>query len=96
MKKIDEQSLASLELELEWQSDEARHLERFLARRVNLWRDLFPPSMHQSLLGRAPGEVVSLDYAPGEAIPDHDPGLIHRVPLAQLAPLPFRLLNPDF
>ncbi|HDQ40140.1 MAG TPA: methyltransferase domain-containing protein [Desulfonatronum sp.] len=83
MSVIHEQSLASLVLELEWQSREARHQERYLARRVNVWRDIFPPRMQQSLLGKSPGDEFYLEYQPGEAIPAYDQKLIYRVPRTQ-------------
>ncbi|SMP38963.1 Methyltransferase domain-containing protein [Desulfonatronum zhilinae] len=80
MSGLGEHSLTTLELALEWQSPEARHQERYLARRVNLWRDVFPPGFKEALLGKAVGDTVEKTYQPGEAIPDHDPKLIHRVP----------------
>ncbi len=82
---VQEHSLISMELELDWQSDEARHVERYLARRVNVWRDVFPPNLQQSLLGRSKGDVVRLEYQPGEAVPAYDAKLVHRVPRTQFA-----------
>lgn len=61
-------SLARLQLELIWQSEDTQHAERYLARMANLWRDCFPPGLKQELLGKAPGHTVELDYAPGQAL----------------------------
>ncbi|WP_031387115.1 methyltransferase domain-containing protein [Desulfonatronum thiodismutans] len=80
MSGLGEHSLTTLELALEWQSPESRHLERYLARRVNLWRDVFPPGFKEALLGKSAGDTVEKAYQPGEAVPDHDPKLIHAVP----------------
>ncbi len=83
MARIHEQSLISLEVELTWQSPEARHTERYLARRVNLWRDLLPPRMHQALLGKTKGDVIRLEYPSGQALPAFDSKLVHHVPRSQ-------------
>ena len=85
MAKIHEQSLISLEVELLWQSKEARHKERYLARRVNMWRDIFPPRLHQALLNKTIGDEITLDYSAGEAVPAINPMLIHRVHRSQFA-----------
>ncbi|GAB6058761.1 methyltransferase domain-containing protein [Desulfonatronum parangueonense] len=85
MARIHEQSLISLEVQLEWQSREARHQELYLARRVNLWRDIFPSRMREALLNREIGGIVRLEYAAGEAVPGYDPKLVHRVPRSQFA-----------
>jgi len=69
MHEITPDSLATISWNLRWQSDEARHEERFLARRVNFWRDIFPKGMSEALMGAKQGDVVGLDYAPGQALP---------------------------
>ncbi len=66
-------SEAVLLFELAWQSEDASHLERYLARRANIWRDCFPPGIKEELLGKTPGQSVSLDYSPGEALPPEAP-----------------------
>lgn len=83
MSGLGDHSLTTLELSLEWHSPEALHEERYLARRVNLWRDEFPPGIGQALRGKTVGDVVEQTYQPGEALPAHDRKLIHRVPRAQ-------------
>jgi len=66
---ITMESEAVLLFELSWQSEDASHLERYLARRANIWRDCFPPGIKEELLGKTPGQSVSLDYSPGEVLP---------------------------
>jgi SAM-dependent methyltransferase len=70
---ITMESEAELLFELAWQSEDATHLERYLARRANIWRDCFPPGVKEELLGRSPSEKVALDYSPGEALPPEAP-----------------------
>lgn len=79
--------LATLEYRLTWRSRDAEHEERFLARKVNFWRDVFPPRMAEALQGLDQGRSVTLEYAPGEALPRRDPSLVHR-----LSPADFRHL----
>ncbi|TVQ99368.1 MAG: methyltransferase domain-containing protein [Desulfovibrionales bacterium] len=80
MSGLSDHSLTTLELALAWQSPEAEHLERYLARRVNLWRDVFPPGLKEALLGMSAGDTVELAYSPGQAIADYDPRQVHRLP----------------
>jgi hypothetical protein len=60
---------ATIRFELNWKSAEASHCERYLGRKVNLWRDIFPPGLKEGLLGLGSGDSLRLDYDPGEAIP---------------------------
>lgn len=86
MQRIDKDSYATLAFTLTWQSAEARHEERFLGRKANLWRDIFPADLAKRLVGLAPGETASVSCAPGEAIPGHDPRLVARLPAAAYTP----------
>lgn len=86
MTRIHEQSLISLEVEISWQSPEARHTERYLARRVNLWRDILPPQMHRALLGKVKGDVIRLEYPRGQALPGFNPKLVHHLRPSRFTP----------
>jgi SAM-dependent methyltransferase/FKBP-type peptidyl-prolyl cis-trans isomerase 2 len=69
MTNIDRDCFATLEFELLWSSDQARHKERYLARKVNIWRDVFPPGMEEALIGLGIGDEFQLDFEPGKAVP---------------------------
>ncbi len=71
MKKITKDSFVQAEFALSWNSSHAEHNERFLARKINMWRDLFPLGMKEALMGKKVGDIVSFDYEPGHAIPDY-------------------------
>jgi len=71
MTVIDRDCFATLEFELDWNSEFASHKERYLARKVNIWRDVFPPGMEERVMGLEPGGVASIDYTPGEAVPKY-------------------------
>lgn len=85
MTRISDNTLATIEFTLRWRSGQGSHAERFLARKVNLWRDIFPPGLREALEGREPGERVLLDYAPGQALPQRDASLAVRVPVSCFA-----------
>jgi FKBP-type peptidyl-prolyl cis-trans isomerase 2 len=67
-----ENSVAALEFRLEWKSEAARHSERFFARRVNFWRDLFPEEAIDLLEGKKAGEVIPLEI-PAEQVFPYEP-----------------------
>jgi SAM-dependent methyltransferase/FKBP-type peptidyl-prolyl cis-trans isomerase 2 len=69
MLPLDRDCFATLEFDLQWNSQYASHQERFLARKVNIWRDSFPPGLEQALLGKKPGERLRLEYEPGGLVP---------------------------
>ncbi|MBI4804840.1 MAG: hypothetical protein HY795_06365 [Desulfovibrio sp.] len=80
MTRLSDQTIATLELTLDWQCLEAAHRERFLARKVNPWRDIFPPGLQDALTGLEAGQSAKMDYAPGQAISDYDPSLVYHLP----------------
>jgi SAM-dependent methyltransferase/FKBP-type peptidyl-prolyl cis-trans isomerase 2 len=86
MTRVDKDSFATLEYELGWSSESARHRERYLARKVNVWRDLFPPRLEENLVGLGIGEQISLSYQPGEAVQDHSQKQVFELPLRSFNP----------
>ena len=64
---------AELEFSVRWESEEARHEERFLARKVDFCRDILPPGMDVELAGARSGQVVSGRYIPGKLVPGYRP-----------------------
>ncbi len=69
MKKLDVDCLATIEFQVSWNSNEADHTERFLGRKVNLWRDILPQGMKESLMGLSRGSQVKLSFEPGQVVP---------------------------
>lgn len=80
MPRVSDQTLATVDLLLSWKSREAVHEERFLARKMNLWRDILPLGLKHALTGLGAGESVSVAYAAGEAMPDRQDALVQEVP----------------
>ncbi|WP_028574655.1 class I SAM-dependent methyltransferase [Desulfonatronovibrio hydrogenovorans] len=73
MTRLDINCLATLNFIINWNSNQALHQEIYLARKVNLWRDIFPPGMKDGLMDLEKGKSISLDYAPGQAVPARKP-----------------------
>lgn len=76
---VSDNHLGTLEFELAWDCSRAAHRERYLARKVNFWRDIFPPGMRRALEGLEMGRGVTLDYGPGRAVEPHLPRRMHVV-----------------
>ena len=61
--------MAALRLDLHWASETARHTDSLFARKLNLWRDIFPPELEQKVMGQPVGHRASHAFAPGELVP---------------------------
>ncbi|RQD56871.1 MAG: class I SAM-dependent methyltransferase [Desulfonatronovibrio sp. MSAO_Bac4] len=69
MRKLDINCLATINFEITWENDQVKHKEYYLGRKVNLWRDIFPPGMKEKIIGLPLGGEVSLSFEPGQAVP---------------------------
>ena len=85
MPSIDNAHVATIEFALSWRDDTARQEERYLARKVNPWRDIFPPGFREKLEGLGVGDASSRDYAAGEAMPARRDDLVRRLPRSAFA-----------
>ena len=73
MNMITQDSLADIEFQLRWKSNEAVHEERLFTK-VNFWRDTLPPGLADQLMGKRPGDRVEARYAPGPRLLTSSPG----------------------
>ena len=73
-----------MEFALNWQSPEARHRELFFAPNVNMWRDIFPASVEQEILGSNENETFTFAFKPGDCVPGFSPGNVLDLPLTQI------------
>ena len=87
---FNKNSLATLEFVLRWSDGRAEHEERYLARRVNVWRDIFPPGLVERLEGKVQGESVVCEYGVGTLVPGHSERNLAELPLEAFIP---RTLN---
>jgi hypothetical protein len=83
MNKITSDALASMRFELKWEHDRVSHRDCFFARKVNLWRDFFPPPFYTALMGRENGETVLLDRVPAGSLPAFKPEQVVTLPAGQ-------------
>lgn len=86
MARFGNDCLATIEFTLRWSDGGAEHEERYLARRVNAWRDIFPPGLKQALEGKGVGDGVVLDYGPGEALEGAGKSRPVRIPMREFHP----------
>ena len=68
MQAIDKDCFFRVDFEFLWTSLTATHRERFLARKVNFWRDFLPQDMEKAFLGLQVGDSVCLDYPAGQLV----------------------------
>ena len=66
MHSISKDNLATLQFELDWRSDVARHKDVIRAEPVNFWRDVLPESIEKGLQGSAPGDQLHFSFPPGQ------------------------------
>ncbi len=76
---LDDSCLATLLFTARWRSPGATHEERYLARRVNFWRDILPASMEAGARGLRPGERAVFTLGGGEGLPAYDPALARAI-----------------
>jgi SAM-dependent methyltransferase len=70
MKTLENNSLASIEFELHWQSPEAKHSDLYYAPNVNMWRDIFPVEVGKEILGSRENETLTFAFRPGTVVPE--------------------------
>ena len=73
MHTISNDHLASLQFELDWLSDVARHTEIIRAEPVNFWRDLLPEPVAKELKGSTVGDRHHFSFPPGQVTPPFEP-----------------------
>ncbi len=66
--KTDLKSFTDIEFALQWQSRYRKHCDRYFARRVNLWRDLFAKRLHDELMDKSVDDTIELEFSDGELI----------------------------
>ncbi len=67
MNFITDESLADIEFQMSWKSDEADHEDR-LYTKINFGRDILPPELFAQLIGKAPGDCIEVSYGKDEKL----------------------------
>ncbi|MCU0833366.1 MAG: methyltransferase domain-containing protein [Chromatiaceae bacterium] len=69
LERTSPRAMARMRFDLRWESDRARHTDTYVATKLNLWRDLFPPELEAQIMDRPVGHQVVHRFAPGELLP---------------------------
>ncbi len=77
-----ENSLARLDVRLTWHDGQTSHEENVVARRVNAWRDFFPPGLREDLEGKRVGETAVSQCPAGSSVPPFDQTKIKKLPVS--------------
>lgn len=86
MQSIDRESMVDLFLQLNWESDQARHTDCYQAEQVNVWRDYLPPALVAGLQGKQCGERAEMRFTAGEAVPAFAPQNLLTLPRRRIQP----------
>ena len=73
MKKINPNSVVDLFLQVNWKSAMAKHTDCFESHAVNVWRDILPAELLDSLMDRESGDAVVLRLNAGDVVPAFAP-----------------------
>lgn len=73
MQKADR---ASIEFSLFWESEQAKHTDRYFAPKIDFWRDIFPARMKQDMLALREGETCRETFPEGVLVPPHEDGKV--------------------
>ncbi len=87
MKKISDDVLATIEFSSSYQHNGIRHTDRYLAQRVNLWRDILPPQIREDLSGKQTGDQAVMEADPGTLVAARDQRNIYEFNQRQITPL---------
>jgi SAM-dependent methyltransferase len=98
MSRIDMDSLVDIIFNLRWKSDTAYHTDCYQASRVNIWRDVFPPGLLDSFLGKESGERIAVQLKDGDSLPRYDSQKLFTIKRSQFDTSMGRLgvLRPQF
>lgn len=80
MAQLGKNSLATIEYALRWSDDGVLFEDRYLARRVNVWRDIFPTGLEEKLSGCRVDDSICCDYGPGQLVPPAREANVMRLP----------------
>ncbi|BAP54655.1 type 11 methyltransferase [Thioploca ingrica] len=69
MEKIHPNALASVEFQLNWQSQVAAHVDCYFAPKVNFWRDFMPVALQTALMDKSRGDTVTVSLRHDNIIP---------------------------
>lgn len=85
MAHIAQDSLATIYFSFTWKSSHATHVEHYLAKDVNMVRDILPLGVKSRILGLGEGDSVELTMEQSE-VPPFKPGKVLDMPIVRFQP----------
>ena len=78
---VDQNSMLSLSMRVDWESDDVKHSDIMVFERFNVWRDsdLLPEGLSQEITGKQIGHTASRDYAAGDVLPKWSESLMYTI-----------------
>lgn len=73
-------AMAAMEFSVQWQSEHARHTDRLIARKLNLWRDILPFEMEPELMDKPVGHTARHHFRAGSLIVPYQADMCFSVP----------------
>jgi SAM-dependent methyltransferase/FKBP-type peptidyl-prolyl cis-trans isomerase 2 len=86
LKKINSDSIVDIIFHLKWRSEAAIHTDGYQASRVNIWRDLLPPSLMDSIRGKQAGERVEIRLDSKDFLPAFEEKNLFQIKSSQFEP----------
>ena len=86
LNKINSESIVDIIFHLKWKSESAVHTDGYQASRVNIWRDLLPPSLLAGITGKQAGERVEIDLDSKDVLPAFEEKNLFQIKSSQFGP----------
>jgi SAM-dependent methyltransferase len=68
LSRTNARSMAAMQFELSWESENARHTDCHVAPKLNLWRDIFPPEVEADLMDQPAGHRTRHEFEAGSVV----------------------------
>jgi SAM-dependent methyltransferase len=69
LERTSSRAMARMRLALQWESAFAKHTDCYVATKLNLWRDVFPPELEHALMDKPVDHSAVRAFGPGELFP---------------------------
>ena len=75
MERTNGHAMCAMAFSLHWQSQNAKHTDQLVARKLNLWRDILPYELEPDLMDKPVDHVTRRNFAPGQLIVPYQPDM---------------------
>jgi SAM-dependent methyltransferase/FKBP-type peptidyl-prolyl cis-trans isomerase 2 len=78
---VNQAQFANVDFSLIWRSKQAGHIDRLFVPGIDVWRDLLPGKMEETLRQLQPGELFSKTFPAGELVEPRASSSVREIPL---------------